>query len=188
MLPAFHSVHTHSTYTIFADRLPHNPPNPRALPKPASSPMRSAPPHCACHPHHPQVLSYDLTVPTTFCFLARFKKAAAVEDARATQFAEYLVELALVDYAMLKHPLSLISAAALHAGLAAVDAEDTYPRPLRRHTRYELREVAPVARALLALAEKAAGSSLKAVYKKYSSTKFGEVAKLELPVLEETAQ
>jgi cyclin B len=128
------------------------------------------------------VLSYDLTVPTTFSFLSRFKKAAAPEDPRAAQFAEYLIELALVDYPMLKQPLSLVSAAALHAGLAAVGAADAYPRPLRRHARYDAAAVAPVARALLALAAKAAaGGSLRAVYKKYSSSKFGEVAKMELP-------
>jgi cyclin B len=134
------------------------------------------------------VLSYDLTVPTTFSFLARFKKAAACDDPRAGQYAEYLVELALVDYSMLKQPLSLISAAALHAALLAVGAPDAYPRPLRRHARYELREVAPLARALVALAAKAPDGSLRAVFKKYSSTKFAEVAKLELPVVGEAEE
>jgi hypothetical protein len=134
-----------------------------------------------------QALSYDLTVPTTFSFLGRFKKAAAVDDTTTTQFAEYLIELALVDYGMLKHPLSLISAAALHAALAAVDADDTYPRALRRHTRYELPEVEAIAREMLALAEKAQTGSLKAVFKKYSSSKFGEVALMELPELGEEA-
>lgn len=130
-------------------------------------------PYTCSHPSS-QVLSYDLTVPTTFSFLSRFKKAAAVDDSQVIQFAEYLVELALVDYSMLKHPLSLISAASLHVALEAFGEEDTYPRALRRHARYELREVAPVARALLKLAEKAPSSSLRAVYKKYSSSKFSE--------------
>ena len=135
-----------------------------------------------------EALAYDLTVPTTFSFLSRFRKAAgAADDARVGQFAEYLVELALVDYGMLKHPLSLISAAALHASLAANGAADAYPRALRRHARYELAEVLPVANQLLALADKAHTSSLKAVCKKYSSTKFGEVAKMELPELGEAA-
>ncbi|KAI8475552.1 MAG: B type mitotic cyclin [Monoraphidium minutum] len=132
-----------------------------------------------------EVLSYDLTVPTCYSFLARFKKAASCDDARASQVAEYLVELALVDYAMLKTPLSLISAAALHAALLSSGAADAYPRALRRHARYELKDVEPIARALVALAAKAPDSSLKAVYKKYSSTKFGEVAKMELPEIRE---
>jgi G2/mitotic-specific cyclin-B, other len=147
-----------------------------ARPPPAAAPRR---------PH--QVLSYDLTVPTTFSFLARFKKAAAVEDPRVGQCAEYLVELALVDYSMLKHPLSLVSAAALHAALLATGAPDAYPRALRRHARYSLAEVAPVARALAALASRAPGSNLKAVYKKYSSSKNGEVAKLEALLVEPDA-
>jgi hypothetical protein len=134
-----------------------------------------------------EALAYDLTVPTTFSFLGRFKKAAAVDDAGASQFAEYLIELALVDYGMLKHPLSLIAAAALHAGLAAVGAADAYPRALRRHARYELPEVEAVGRDLLALAEKAQTGSLKAVFKKYSSSKFGEAALMELPELGEEA-
>jgi hypothetical protein len=130
-----------------------------------------------------EALSYDLTVPTTFSFLCRFKKAAAVEDAPTSQFAEYLIELALVDYAMLRHPLSLVAAAALHLALETSGAADTYPHALRRHARYELAQVLPVARELLDLAERAPTSSLKAVFKKYSSTKFGEVAKMELPEL-----
>lgn len=126
-------------------------------------------------------------MPTTFSFLARFKKAAATEDVHVGQYAEYLLELALVDYGMLRHPLSLIAAAALHVALAACGAPDAYPRALRRHARYELPTVLPVARQLVALADKSATSSLKAVFKKYSSTKFGEVARTELPELAEEA-
>ena len=140
--------------------------------------------HPCCRLNPAQVLSYDLTVPTTHTFLARFKKAAVCEDPRTAQYAEYLVELALVDYSMLKHPLSLISAAALHAALTAIGAPDAYPRALRRHARYELREVAPTAAALVGLAAKAPDSSLRAVFKKYSSSKYGEVAKIELPQID----
>jgi hypothetical protein len=128
-------------------------------------------------------------VPTAFSFLCRFRKAAAAaagapaEAPRVGQLAEFLIELALVDHGMLKHPLSLVAAAALHASLAAAGADDAYPRALRRHTRYDLAEVLPVARELLALAGKAGGGSLKAVFKKYSSGKFGEVALMELPDL-----
>jgi hypothetical protein len=134
-------------------------------------------------PFSKQALAYDLTVPTTFSFLARFKKATGADAPAVSHFSEYLIELALVDFGMLKHPLSLVAAAALHAGLVFGGAEDAYPRALRRHARYELAEVAPVAKQLLGLAEKAAGGSLKAVHKKYSGAKFGEVAKMDLPAL-----
>ncbi|KAI8472782.1 MAG: B-type cyclin [Monoraphidium minutum] len=134
-----------------------------------------------------RALSYDLTVPTAFTFLGRLKKAAPSAPPPAGKLADYLCELALVDQAMLSHPPSLLAAAALHAGLASTGAagEAAYPRPLRRHARYELAQVAPVAAALLGLARKAPGGSLKAVYKKFSSSKFGEVAKMELPGAEE---
>eukprot|EP00879_Flechtneria_rotunda_P026701 GHRR01028521.1.p1 GENE.GHRR01028521.1~~GHRR01028521.1.p1 ORF type:complete len:411 (+),score=117.15 GHRR01028521.1:116-1348(+) len=131
-------------------------------------------------------LQYDLTVPTCYLFTARFRKAAAVLDnIKVAQMCEYLSELCLVDVTTYKHPVSLLSAAVLHVALTALGRADTYPRALQRHARYKLEQVLPAARHIVALMRKAPEHSLRAVYKKHCTPKFGEVAKLEVPVLPE---
>eukprot|EP00878_Enallax_costatus_P015094 GHUV01015806.1.p1 GENE.GHUV01015806.1~~GHUV01015806.1.p1 ORF type:complete len:392 (+),score=129.28 GHUV01015806.1:242-1417(+) len=133
-------------------------------------------------------LEYDLTVPTCYLFVARFRKAAGVQDdIKVAQMCEYLSELCLVDVTTNKHPLSLLSAAVLHVALTALGRADTYPRTLAKHASYRLEEVMPAARHIVALMRKAPESSLKAVYKKHCSSKFGEVAKYDVPVLPEAA-
>eukprot|EP00775_Hariotina_reticulata_P011342 gene11342-11491_t len=132
------------------------------------------------------VLQYDLTVPTCYLFTARFRKAAGVlDDLRVAQMCEYLSELCLVDITCMRHSLSLLSAAVLHVALTALGRADTYPRTLEKHTRYKLEEVMPAARHIVALMRKAPEGSLRAVYKKHCSSKFGEVAKVEVPLLPE---
>lgn len=84
---------------------------------------------------------------------------------------------------MLQYPLSLISAASLHVALEALGHADTYPKVLRKHSGYSLEQVLPCAQAVVELMQRAPEASLKAVYKKYCSTKFGEAAKQEPPTL-----
>ena len=91
-------------------------------------------------------LAFDLTVPTPFPFLARYRKAAAAggaaallaqaqqaaaaraegagdkaaakaADGRVAHLAQYYSELALVDYGMLQVAPSLLAAGALHLAL-----------------------------------------------------------------------
>ncbi len=96
--------------------------------------------------------------------------------------ASYLVELALVDASMLKHSYSITAAAAVHVAMRAVGKADAYPRALARHSGYSLQVMLPVAASLVDSMHKAPTATLTAVYKKYSSTKFSEVAKLPAPL------
>ena len=52
-----------------------------------------------------------------------------------------------------------------------------------KHSRYTLQEVMPCARRIVELMNRAGTTSLKAVFKKYNSPKFGEAAKVPVPVL-----
>lgn len=127
-------------------------------------------------------LKFQLTLPTTYNFLARDLKAANMHfDKDVTMLSSYLIELAQVDAAMLKNNYSLIAVAALHVAMCAYDKADTYPRTLEKHCGYTFADVEPVAKALADLMAKAPNSSLLAVYKKYSSTKYNEAAKRPAP-------
>ena len=92
-----------------------------------------------------------------------------------------------MDIKVLAYPVSMVSVACLHVALLAANYADTYPYALRKHSRYSLPEILPCARHLVGLMQKSGSSNLKAVHKKYSSTKFGQVVQLPGPVLPEQA-
>jgi len=122
------------------------------------------------------VLRFNLTVPTHYHFLQRFLKAAGVaDDKEVTNYASYLVELALPEYSMLRFPYSQIAASAVSAACSAL-GHDPMPLALCRHSGYDDEDIHECVDALAALYEKAPTASLTAVYKKFASDKFYNVA------------
>lgn len=133
-------------------------------------------------------LQFNLTLPTSHNFLARFIKATtASNDRKVLTLATYLTELALVDAGMLSYSYSMTSAAALYVSMRALGVSDAYPHALARHSGYSRQQVLPCAQALVKLMQKAPTHSLSAVFKKYSHAKLLEVANTPPPtsVLEE---
>jgi len=127
------------------------------------------------------VLRFNLTVPTHYHFMHRFLKAAGVaDDKEAVNYASYLVELSLADYAMLRFPYSKIAAAAVSAACIAL-GQEPQPRALLRHSGCSGEDIQECVEALTALQKKAPDASLTAVYKKFSMEKFGSVAEREVP-------
>lgn len=122
-------------------------------------------------------LKFDLTIPTTNTFLGRYLKAADLQHHKWSRLhAAYLSELAIPDYGMLKYANSEIAAASVLLTLRLLHSDRAYPKALARHSGYKASQLRPCAAALERLQAKASGSSLVAVYKKYSSSKFMEVA------------
>jgi G2/mitotic-specific cyclin-B, other len=104
------------------------------------------------------------------------------DNTKLCNYATYLVELALVEYGMLKYSYSLIAASAVFVACKAVGKVPAYSYPLQKHSGFSEAAVRPCACAMTRLHEKAGIASLVAVYKKYSNTKFNEVAKsVEVP-------
>lgn len=127
------------------------------------------------------VLRFNLTVPTHLHFMQRFVKAAGIaEDQEVVAYATYLMELALPDYGMLKFPNSKIAAAAVSAACSAF-GRDPLPRALSRHSGYSEASLQDCVDALGALYRKAPSASLTAVYKKFSTEKFHNVANRDVP-------
>ncbi|KAL6782010.1 G2/mitotic-specific cyclin-1 [Auxenochlorella protothecoides] len=127
-------------------------------------------------------LRFNLTVPTAHQFLSRYLKIVdAASDTELVNYATYLVELALPNYAALKHPGSVTACAALYAAKAALNRGPGLPPALARHAKLTEAEVRPCAAMLAALHAGASAASLSAVYKKFSSEKLGQVAKLASP-------
>ena len=121
-------------------------------------------------------LKYRLTVPTHYHFLLRYLKAAKA-DKKCEHYAFFLTELALVNYKCVKFPSSLIATASIYASLRTFN-KNSWPRALQQHSGYSESEVRECATLLVDLAKAAGTSSLKAVVKKYSSSKLGQVARM----------
>ena len=121
-------------------------------------------------------LKFDLTVPTPNTFLCRFLKAAGNKEKLLAMHAAYLVELSIPDYSMLRFSYSEIAAAAILVARQAMGREDIFPYGLQKHSGYKLNSLRPCAQALQKLQASASGESLVAVFKKYSSSKFLQVA------------
>jgi len=122
------------------------------------------------------VLRFNLTVPTHLHFIQRFVKAGGIaENKEIVAYATYLMELALPDYSMLKYNYSQIAASAVSAACAAF-GKDSMPRALVRHSGYNEASIRECVDALGALYRKAPNASLTAVFKKFSSEKYHNVA------------
>lgn len=125
------------------------------------------------------VLKFQLTVPTPYQFMCRFIKAAGADKQQALLIS-FLVELCLPEYSMLKYKSSLLAAGAVYASNDILGKQG-WSHTLMMHTRYTKEEVKPVACDMAALMKKAAHASLIAVHKKYSHSRFMEVARLNVP-------
>lgn len=142
----------------------------------------------ACEKGMLNTLGFHLTVPTPFQFLTRLLKAGAC-DKEATLLAQYLMELALPDYACLRFKASQLAAGAVYCAHRVTGVTAGWTTSLARHARCAEADLQPVAHALARLQRKAAcaaasaaagtpTNALTAVYKKYSAPKYCEVAKL----------
>ena len=128
-------------------------------------------------------LRFNLTVPTAHQFLARYLKlAGSTRDTELARCATYLIELALPNYPSLRWSGSVMAGAALSVASQALGRADALPAlcSSAQIDRAAARECASHLGSLMAGAPSA---SLTAVFKKYSSDKYGAVARLPAPVL-----
>eukprot|EP00161_Ancyromonas_sigmoides_P006665 TRINITY_DN1769_c0_g3_i6.p2 TRINITY_DN1769_c0_g3~~TRINITY_DN1769_c0_g3_i6.p2 ORF type:complete len:230 (-),score=102.70 TRINITY_DN1769_c0_g3_i6:250-939(-) len=126
-------------------------------------------------------LGFNMTAPNAGSYLKRFIKAAG-GDSRLRMAATYYCELAMQDYGMLRHPPSLLVAAAVSVALRGQRRRAWTPT-LERYTGYSESGIAGCAADLTAVVKRAAtATQYTAVRNKFSSAKFLEVAKL--PVAE----
>ncbi|CAB9508046.1 B-type cyclin [Seminavis robusta] len=126
-----------------------------------------------------RVLQYQITQPSAQTFLVRYLKAAHA-DKEMTQLACYLLDGTLLSYSLLQYLPSELAAAAVFVARVACNRHPWSPT-LLKYSQYLEEEVKPVAQALL---EEKSGLSLDllSVNKKYSSSRYGNVANKPLRV------
>ncbi|RWW57246.1 hypothetical protein BHE74_00035980 [Ensete ventricosum] len=134
-----------------------------------------------------KTLKWKLSVPTQYVFLVRFLKVAMCdkESVYITQLEHmvfFLAELGLMHYSMVTCRPSLAAASAVYAARSTLKRTPLWTQTLMHHTGYSEQQLRKCAQQLVVFHSAAATAeiTLQAVYKKYSSTKFGAVA-LHLP-------
>jgi cyclin B len=124
-------------------------------------------------------LEYNITTPSPFRFLERFGNLAGLDD-QSQLLSQYLCELALVEYKMLRYPPSLLAAASIYLTLKIARRDVVWPAVLAEHSTYNDIALRQCAKDLCILLQGVDKCTLQAVCKKFSLPKFGEVAKIQI--------
>jgi len=122
-------------------------------------------------------LQYQITIPSAHAFLVRYLKAAHA-DKQIVQLSCFILDGTLQSYNMLNYLPSQLAAAAVLIARRTV-GRNAWSPTLLKYAQYREEDVLPVARAVIA--EKTSSSAeLKAVNKKYTSSRYGGVAAISI--------
>jgi len=124
-------------------------------------------------------LNFNLTHPSPLHFLRRYSKAAG-SDYTIHTLCKYLIELMLIDVKLLKYTSSQIAAGSVYIARLMTQKTPSWTPTLEHYSTYAEAQVHAVAADMNELLKKAQKSSLKAIKKKYSTPKFGQVAEIPL--------
>jgi hypothetical protein len=124
-------------------------------------------------------LNFNITHPSSLHFLRRYSKAGG-SDYTLHTICKYLIELVLIDVKFLKYPPSLLAAASVYLGRAMTGKSPLWNSTLHHYSTYADSMVRDCALEMNELLKKSHSSSLKAIRKKYSLPKFGQVSELPL--------
>lgn len=121
-------------------------------------------------------LEFKLTVPTIYCFLLRYLKAAHA-DRRIVQLSCFVAERMLQEHSMLKYLPSVVACSAIYLARKNLKRNPWSPT-LEKYTFYQVNDLMSCLEETCAIMS--ASSDLKAVKAKFSSKQFGAVAAMEI--------
>ncbi|KAF7816824.1 cyclin-A1-1-like [Senna tora] len=132
-------------------------------------------------------LKFEMTAPTTKCFLRRFVRAAqGVNEVPSFQLeclTNYIAELSLLEYSMLCYAPSLIAASAIFLAKFIISPSiKPWNSTLQHYTLYEACDLCDCVKDLHRLCLDGLNSSLPAIREKYSQHKYKYVAKKFIPL------
>lgn len=124
-------------------------------------------------------LKYKITIPSAHAFLVRYLKAGHA-DKKIVMLSCYLMDGTLQSYSLLKYLPSQLAAAAVLISRRVVGRNGWSPT-LLHYSDYAEEEIIPIARTLL-LAKQSVDPELRAVEKKYSSSRYLAVTSINLDI------
>ncbi|KAL5203386.1 hypothetical protein ABZP36_014338 [Zizania latifolia] len=132
-------------------------------------------------------LKFEMTVPTTKCFLRRFIRAAQVcHEGSSTLhlefLASYIAELSLLEYSLICYLPSLIAASCTFlAKFILKPTENPWNSTLSFYAQYQPSDLRDCVKVLHRVFFVGTGSNLRAIREKYSQHKYKFVAKKYCP-------
>jgi cyclin A len=125
-------------------------------------------------------LQYKLTTPTPFPMLARLLEVTDA-DSTTRHVAMYFLEHAVLDYKNLQWLPSQLANASLYLANLTLRKPDPWNFTLQYYSRVPVEDFKSCARNLLDFSSLIANSKYQAIRRKYTSSKYNEVARLPLP-------
>ncbi|GLT50826.1 hypothetical protein SLA2020_242860 [Shorea laevis] len=123
-------------------------------------------------------LQFNMSFPTPYVFMRRFLKAAQ-SNKKVELLSFFLIELALVEYEMLKFSPSLLAAAAIYTAQCTLYGFKEWSKTCEWHSNYSEDQLLECSRMMVTFHQKAATGKLTGVHRKYSTLKFEYTAKCE---------
>mmetsp|Transcript_32361 Transcript_32361/g.58774 ORF Transcript_32361/g.58774 Transcript_32361/m.58774 type:complete len:472 (-) Transcript_32361:146-1561(-) len=122
-------------------------------------------------------LDFNVCRPTAVHFLERYQRINGCTEAHK-DLVQYLLELTLIDYKMVKYPPSHLAAAAVLLSNKLLKRQPSWTPAAVKYTKMPEHSLKECAKEMCGLLEQAETSPLQAVRKKFSQLKHHAVAKL----------
>ena len=132
-------------------------------------------------------LKFEIVFPSVHSFGKRFAKVAQLDET-AENVAFYLIDSTLQEYSMIQYRPSVVAAAGVNLAERLLKqkhmATAVWSPAVAKYIGFTEKELEPCMRDMHAILVKISGKehNLKAVTKKYSNEKFGEVVKIITPL------
>ncbi|XP_007046526.2 PREDICTED: G2/mitotic-specific cyclin-2 isoform X1 [Theobroma cacao] len=124
-------------------------------------------------------MQFNMSFPTPYVFMRRFLKAAQSDKKQFELLSFFLIELALVEYEMLKFQPSLLAAAAIYTAQCSLYGFKQWSKTCEWHSSYSEDQLLECSRLMVGFHQKAATGKLTGVHRKYCTSKFDYTAKCE---------
>jgi len=125
-------------------------------------------------------LQFDLTSPSPYRFLERFRKLSSTvsQDDKVFFFAQYLMEIALLDASLLKYNGSELAAATLILASKGIKKINVWNKEMTRATEYSEEHLLPIVEDVKGFIVEVNPKFLTTLKYKFSKTDYKEVANL----------
>ncbi|CAG9332870.1 unnamed protein product [Blepharisma stoltei] len=124
-------------------------------------------------------LNFNVTVVSSLKFLDRFARVSEMSQ-RCYHMARYIMELAIVEYKMIRYKPSIVAGSAVYLANKIMNNDCIWPQALIKNSPYRGNELKPCARELCVLVQGAERCSLQAVRRKFSAQNYSEVSKIDI--------
>jgi len=122
-------------------------------------------------------LDFQICTPTSVHFLERYQSVNECTETHR-HLAQYLLELTLMDYDMIKYQPSHLAAAAVLLSNKLLRCHPHWKAAMAKHAHISEQSLVECSKAMCAVFESAEQNSLQAVRKKYSHQKYNCVSKM----------